>query len=73
MLEVRDEPLEGKRIAISGAGNVALFAAERAIRDRAKVVTLSDSDGFIRCDAGLDEERLEEIKALKFERSQNAA
>jgi glutamate dehydrogenase (NADP+) len=67
MLERRDESLEGKRIAISGAGNVALFAAERAIRDGAKVVTLSDSDGFLRCDAGLDEERLAEVKALKLE------
>lgn len=68
MLARRDESLEGKRIAISGAGNVALFAAERAIRDGARVVTLSDSDGFICCDAGLDEERLERIKVLKLER-----
>jgi len=68
MLERRDECLEGKRIAISGAGNVALFAAERAIRDGAKVITLSDSDGFIHCDSGLDEEGLETIKTLKLER-----
>jgi glutamate dehydrogenase (NADP+) len=68
MLERRDESLNGKRIAISGAGNVALFAAERAIRDGAKVVTLSDSNGFIHCDSGLDEERLETIKTLKLNR-----
>ncbi len=68
MLEQRDESMEGKRIAISGAGNVALFAAERAIRDGAKVVTLSDSKGFIHCDSGLDEDGLDAIKTLKLQR-----
>ena len=68
VLERSGESLEGKRIAISGAGNVALFAAERAIRDGAKVVTLSDSNGFIHCDSGLDEDSLETIKTLKLER-----
>ena len=68
MLERSDESLEGKRIVISGAGNVALFAAERAIRDGAKVITLSDSNGFVHCDSGFDEEALETIKTLKLER-----
>ncbi|MBT8452538.1 MAG: NADP-specific glutamate dehydrogenase [Deltaproteobacteria bacterium] len=67
MLARADEPLEGKRLAISGAGNVALFAAERSVQEGAKVVTLSDSDGFIHCSSGLDEEALEGIKALKLE------
>lgn len=67
MLARKDEPLEGKRLAISGAGNVALFAAERGIRDGAKVVTLSDSDGFIYCKSGLDEDALDIIKTLKLE------
>ncbi len=66
MLERADEPLEGKRIAISGAGNVALYAAEKAIQEGAKVVTLSDSHGHIRCEAGLEAEALEEIRELKF-------
>ncbi|MGK7311711.1 MAG: NADP-specific glutamate dehydrogenase [Candidatus Longimicrobiales bacterium M2_2A_002] len=66
MLERADESLEGKRIAISGAGNVALYAAEKAIQEGAKVVTLSDSHGHIRCEAGLEAEALEEIKELKF-------
>ncbi len=66
MLERADEPLEGKRIAISGAGNVALFAAEKAIQEGAKVVTLSDSHGYIRCEDGLDAQALEEIKELKL-------
>jgi len=66
MLERADEPLEGKRVAISGAGNVALYAAEKAIQEGARVVTLSDSHGHIRCEAGLEAEALEEIKTLKF-------
>jgi glutamate dehydrogenase (NADP+) len=68
MLERRGESIEGKRVAISGAGNVALFAAERAIRDGAKVITLSDSRGLIRCEDGLDEERLAVIKKVKLEK-----
>jgi glutamate dehydrogenase (NADP+) len=68
MLSHRDDSIEGKRIAVSGAGNVALYAAERAIRDGAKVVTLSDSRGMIRCEEGLDKERLEKIKTLKLEK-----
>ena len=66
MLGTRDESVEGKSIAISGSGNVALFAAERAIRDGARVVTLSDSNGFIHCKGGLDEEQLETVKELKI-------
>ena len=68
MLARQDDTLEGKRLAISGAGNVALFAAERALGEGAKVVTLSDSDGFIHCKAGLDEDGLEAVKTLKLER-----
>jgi glutamate dehydrogenase (NADP+) len=66
MLGTRDESVEGKRLAISGSGNVALFAAERAIRDGAKVITLSDSNGFIHCKDGLDEGQLEAVKKLKI-------
>ena len=67
MLARKVEPLEGKRLAISGAGNVALFAAEQGIHEGAKVVTLSDSDGFVYCKSGLDEEALDTIKTLKLE------
>jgi len=66
ILERADESLEGKRIAISGAGNVALYAAEKAIQEGAKVLTLSDSHGYVCCEAGLETEALEEIKKLKF-------
>lgn len=68
MLEAADEELDGKNAVISGSGNVALHAAEKLIAEGAKVLTLSDSDGFIHDPDGLDEEKLEWIKRLKLER-----
>jgi glutamate dehydrogenase (NADP+) len=68
MLERCDRTLEGKRIAISGSGNVALFAAERALKEGACVVTLSDSDGFVSFENGIDEEGLQAVKRLKLDR-----
>ncbi|MFI4897442.1 MAG: NADP-specific glutamate dehydrogenase [Phycisphaerales bacterium JB059] len=68
MLREAGDAMEDSRIAISGAGNVALHAAERAIQRGAKVVTLSDSDGTILCEGGLSERQIGEIKALKEER-----
>jgi glutamate dehydrogenase (NADP+) len=68
MLRERGESLEGKRVSISGAGNVALYAAQKAITMGAKVITLSDSNGTIHIDGGLDMETLEKIRALKEER-----
>src|SRR6056297_2723631 len=65
MLNQHDEGLEGKTIAISGSGNVALHAAEKAIQMGAKVVTLSDSDGCVLIKEGLTEEQLESVKNLK--------
>jgi len=65
MLAHRDEDLEGKRVVISGAGNVARYAAEKAIERGARVVTLSDSGGFIHFEGGLDADQLREIHALK--------
>lgn len=65
MLSQHDEGFEGKTIAISGSGNVALYAAEKAIQKGGKVVTLSDSNGFIHVEAGLAEEQLAEIRDLK--------
>lgn len=68
MLERADDGLEGKRVAISGSGNVALYAAEKAIQEGAKVLTLSDSGGFIHVADGLDEDGLAELKTLKEEK-----
>ena len=47
MLNHIGDSLRGKRIAISGSGNVAIYAAEKALQMGAKVITLSDSSGFV--------------------------
>ncbi|MBS3744052.1 MAG: NADP-specific glutamate dehydrogenase [Wenzhouxiangellaceae bacterium] len=57
--------LEGQRIAISGAGNVARYAAEKAVELGACVITLSDSNGFIHLENGLRPEHLEPLQRLK--------
>ena len=66
MLERAGESLEGTKVVISGAGNVAMYAAEKAIQEGARVITLSDSHGYIHCNAGLDLETLDRLKKLKF-------
>lgn len=65
ILQLRGDCLKGKRITISGSGNVAQFAAEKCIQEGAKVLTLSDSGGFIYDPAGIDMERLAFVKYLK--------
>ena len=65
MLATRGESFEGKTVVVSGSGNVAQYAAQKAMRLGAKVVTLSDSDGFIYDPAGLDEEKMEYVFELK--------
>ena len=65
MLRTRSMSLTGKTVVISGSGNVAQFAAEKALLMGAKVVTLSDSDGFVYDSAGLDGEKLAFVKELK--------
>jgi glutamate dehydrogenase (NADP+) len=65
MLDYADESLDDKSVVISGSGNVAQFAAQKAMELGANVVALSDSDGFIYDAEGLDETKLEFIKELK--------
>ncbi|MBQ7195660.1 MAG: NADP-specific glutamate dehydrogenase [Bacteroidales bacterium] len=65
MLATRGESFEGKTVVVSGAGNVAQHAAEKAMRLGAKVVTLSDSDGFIYDPDGFTEEKIAYVKNLK--------
>ena len=65
MLATRGESFEGKKVCISGAGNVAQYAAQKAMRLGAKVLTLSDSDGFIYDPDGLNEEKMEYVFELK--------
>ena len=65
MLATRGESFEGKTVVVSGAGNVAQYAAKKAMALGAKVVTLSDSDGFIYDPDGLDEEKHKFVLELK--------
>ena len=65
MLETRGATFEGKSCLVSGAGNVALFTAEKLLELGAKVLTLSDSSGFIYDDEGIDREKLDYVMQLK--------
>lgn len=65
MLERVGDTLEDKTVMVSGSGNVATYAAERARQLGAKVVTLSDSSGFIYDKDGIDEEKLAYVINLK--------
>ena len=65
MLATRGESFQGKTVLISGAGNVAQFTAQKAMRLGAKVVTLSDSNGFIHDPEGLDETKWQFVYELK--------
>lgn len=68
MLKQQDESIEGKTVVISGSGNVAQYACQKAINLGAIVLAMSDSDGFIYDKDGIDEEKLDFIKELKNER-----
>jgi glutamate dehydrogenase/leucine dehydrogenase len=68
MLTGRKEQIAGKRVAISGSGNVAQYAAEKLVELGAKVVTLSDSNGTIVDEQGIDRTRLEYVQDLKNQR-----
>lgn len=68
MLELKGDSLEGKTIVVSGSGNVAQYAVEKATQLGAKAITLSDSDGYILDEAGIDEEKLAFVMELKNEK-----
>tara|TARA_B100001778_G_C18535957_1_gene605930 strand:- start:573 stop:1292 length:720 start_codon:yes stop_codon:yes gene_type:complete len=65
MLEVRQESFSGKTVVISGSGNVAQYACEKATELGAKVVALSDSSGYIYDPAGIDSKKLKYVMHLK--------
>jgi glutamate dehydrogenase (NADP+) len=65
MMEHNGSGLEDKKVVISGSGNVAQYAAEKAIQLGAKVLTLSDSSGYIFDSEGLDSEKLAHVMELK--------
>jgi glutamate dehydrogenase (NADP+) len=65
MLATRGDEIAGKTVVISGSGNVSQFAVEKVTQLGGKVVTLSDSNGYIYDPAGIDAEKLEYVKELK--------
>ncbi|MER3319667.1 MAG: NADP-specific glutamate dehydrogenase [Allomuricauda sp.] len=65
MLKTKNETFEGKKVVISGSGNVAQYAAEKVLHLGGKVLTLSDSGGFIYDKEGIDEEKLAFVMDLK--------
>ena len=69
MLHTRGEQFAGKRVVISGSGNVAQYACEKAIQLGAKVLTVSDSNGFVKFpDSGMTEAHVAALLELKNER-----
>ncbi|MFT4175979.1 MAG: NADP-specific glutamate dehydrogenase [Luteolibacter sp.] len=68
MLHRTKSGLEGRRVAISGSGNVSLFAAEKCLELGAKVISLSDSDGTVHIPDGLSQDQLQWVMDLKNNR-----
>jgi glutamate dehydrogenase (NADP+) len=68
MLKEKGDSLKGKIVAISGSGNVAQYAVEKAIEYGGNVLTLSDSSGYIHDPEGIDQEKLAYVMELKNER-----
>ena len=65
MLRTKGESIEGKKVLISGAGNVAQYCAEKVLQLGGKVMTMSDSDGYIYDPDGIDRAKLDYIMELK--------
>ena len=68
MLKTKGQSFEGKTVVISGSGNVAQYAAEKATQLGGKVVTMSDSSGYIYDKDGIDAEKLAFVMTLKNEK-----
>jgi glutamate dehydrogenase (NADP+) len=65
MLKTKGQDLKGKNVVISGSGNVAQYAAEKCLHLGAKVITLSDSSGYVLDSEGINEEKLAFVMDLK--------
>jgi glutamate dehydrogenase (NADP+) len=65
MIATRNETLKNKTCLVSGSGNVAQFTTEKLIEMGARVVTLSDSSGYVYDEKGIDKKKLKFIKVLK--------
>ena len=68
MLNRNNDSFEGKRVVISGSGNVAQYAAEKAIELGATILTLSDSGGYILDEDGINSEKLKHVMFIKNEK-----
>jgi glutamate dehydrogenase (NADP+) len=68
MLKVKGDSFKGKKVTISGSGNVAQYAAEKCIQLGATVISLSDSEGTIVDEAGIDTAKLAWVMELKNEK-----
>ncbi|MCL2441633.1 MAG: NADP-specific glutamate dehydrogenase [Treponema sp.] len=67
-LKGKDDGFKGKKVVISGSGNVAIFAAQKAISLGATVISMSDSNGFIFHKDGINLDSIKEVKLVKRER-----
>ena len=65
MLATKNSSLEGKKVVVSGSGNVAQYASEKVLQLGGKILTMSDSSGFIYDKEGIDKEKLAHIMELK--------
>ena len=65
MLKTRGDSVAGKKVLVSGAGNVAQYTAEKVLQLGGTVMTMSDSDGYIYDPDGIDREKLDFIMELK--------
>ena len=68
MLQDNGKSFKGARVVISGSGNVAIYAAQKAIELGATVVAMSDSNGYVTDDDGIDLDLIKQIKEVRRER-----
>src|SRR5690554_1560895 len=68
MLGTKNESFDGKRVVVSGSGNVAIYTIEKVIAFGGKVVACSDSSGYVVDENGIDLGLLKEIKEVRRER-----
>jgi glutamate dehydrogenase (NADP+) len=68
MLKLKNDSFDGKVVAISGSGNVAQYAFQKVIQLGGKVVTVSDSGGYVHCESGLHSDAFAKLPEIKNER-----
>ena len=68
MIQAKGKSFENRTVSVSGSGNVAIYAVEKAQQLGAKVIALSDSDGYIYDPAGIDFQDLRQLKEIDRQR-----